>query len=63
MYWFELTLAIVSFAGLLYGFSKNDRKILFIAGIALFVAGSSGDFVHGFKDGLKDAAPPLARQK
>lgn len=52
MYWLGPILALAGLACLLYGFSKNNRKILFAAGLTLFLAGSLGDFLQGFKDGL-----------
>jgi hypothetical protein len=57
MYWLPLVLAVVGFAALFYGFSKNNRKILLSAGIVLFLAGSLGDFLAGFEEGVMSQAP------
>ena len=57
MYWLPLILALVGFIALFYGFSKNNRKILFAAGIVLFLSGSLGEFLSGFKDGIMSQAP------
>lgn len=57
MYWLAPILAFIGVAALLYGFSKNSRKILVAAGITLFLAGSLGDFLEGFKAGALSAAP------
>jgi len=51
MYWVGPILGFIGVVCLLYGFFKNSRNMLLGAGIILFLAGSLGDFLQGFKAG------------
>ena len=53
MEWMGVVLAGVGLGLLLYGFAKNKRGVLAIAGIVLLLAGSASDFLSGFTDGLR----------
>jgi len=62
MYWLGPILGLIGVACLLYGFFKNSRNILLGAGIILFLAGSLGDFLQGFKAGFTGSPPSAASQ-
>lgn len=51
MYWMGPLLAFAGLAALLYGFWKNSRWILAGAAVTLFLAGSLGDLLDGFRAG------------
>ena len=53
MYWIGPILALCGLGLLLYGFSKNNRNLLVVAGITLFLAGSATDFLEGFIEGVE----------
>ena len=57
MYWIGPILALCGLALLLYGFSKNSRNLLAVAGITLFLAGSATDFLEGFIEGVESKQP------
>jgi len=57
MYWIGPILAFIGLVAMIYGFVKNNRKILVVAGITLFLAGTLGDFLEGFKEGVTSEMP------
>jgi hypothetical protein len=49
--WIGIAFAVVGLALLLIGFARNNRYILVVAGISLFLGGSFPDFARGYLDG------------
>jgi len=56
MKYVELGLVLIGVLLLVIGYRKNNRNILFVAAIAMFVSGSIGDFAHGFANGYLDGS-------
>jgi uncharacterized membrane protein len=52
MQFVEIVLLVVAIVILVVGYQKNKRNWLLLGAVLLFFAGSAGDFVHGFVDGL-----------
>lgn len=53
MSYVEVALFIVGAAALVFGYRKNQRNVLLLAAILLFLAGTVGDFTRGFASGLQ----------
>lgn len=51
MQWIGIAFALVGLVLLLFGFARNNRYILVVAGIALFLGGAFPDFARGYLDG------------
>lgn len=60
MYWIGPILALVGLALLVYGFHKNSRGLLALAGVTLFLAGTMTDFIDGFVKGFSDVQSATA---
>jgi len=43
----DIALAVIGFGLLFYGFSRNNRKLLLVAGIMLFLTGTFSEFIRG----------------
>jgi membrane-bound ClpP family serine protease len=52
MEWMGVVLAAIGLCLLLYGFARNNRGVLAVAGLVLFLAGGASDFLRGFADGM-----------
>ncbi len=59
----ELALLIAGLVALVVGYRKNRRNILLSAAIILFLAGTVGDFAHGFRDGFNAGWSSSAARK
>ncbi|MFC4727259.1 hypothetical protein [Coralloluteibacterium thermophilus] len=55
MDWMEGVLMLGALGVLIFGFVRNDRRILLAAGLVLFLGGTVGDVVQGFEQGYRDA--------
>jgi len=51
MQWIGIAFALTGLVLLLFGFAKNNRYILVVAGIALFLGGAFPEFARGYLDG------------
>lgn len=58
MYYLEIALFIAGLVVLVVGYRRNQRNLLFIAAILLFLVGVLGGFVEGFEDGFNQAQSP-----
>ena len=58
MYYLEIVLFVVGLVVLIVGYRKNQRNLLFIAAILLFLVGVLGGFVEGIEDGFNQAQSP-----
>lgn len=52
MKYIELVLLIVGVVVSAIGYRKNHRNVLLFAAIILFLAGTVGNFAHGFREGF-----------
>jgi|ThiBiot_300_plan_2_1041538.scaffolds.fasta_scaffold03885_3 hypothetical protein len=52
MRYLELALLFVGLVTVVVGYRKNHRNLMLCAAVALFLAGTVGDFSHGFHDGF-----------
>ena len=52
MIYLQLLLLAAGVALLAIGYRRNDRKLMLVAAIVLFLAGSGVQFVTGFVEGL-----------
>ena len=57
MYFLDIALAVIGFGLLFYGFSRNNRKLLLIAGVTLFLVGTLSEFISGFIQGVGSQIP------
>ena len=55
MQWIGIAFALIGLVLLLFGFAKNNRYILVVAGIALFLGGAFPEFARGYLDGYGGA--------
>lgn len=56
MYILDISLIIIGFGLLIYGFIKNSRNILLIAALTLFLGGGfASDFIQGFEEGYTES--------
>ena len=53
-----IALEIASFIGLVFGYTRKNRKVMLLAALALWFVGSHGlsDAIQGFMDGWQSVA-------
>ncbi|EIL98381.1 hypothetical protein AB7849_02790 [Rhodanobacter sp. 115] len=52
MIYLQLLLLVIGVALLVVGYRRNERKLMLVAAIVLFLAGSGAQLVTGFVEGL-----------
>lgn len=52
MYALEIGLFIAGAVLLVIGYRKTNRNVLVAAAVLLFLAGTAGDFISGYRDGV-----------
>jgi hypothetical protein len=57
MYLVEIVLLVVAVVVLVLGYQRNNRNLLLLGAVLLFLAGSVSDLVHGFVQGILAARP------
>ena len=51
MYYFEIALFVAGLTLLIAGYRKNQRNVLLVAAVLLFLSGAVESFVEGFQEG------------
>ncbi|MGC1548034.1 MAG: hypothetical protein WA777_05855 [Rhodanobacter sp.] len=59
MTYIQLGLMLVGVITLVVGYRKSHRNTLLVAAIALFLAGSVGDFTRGFANGFQEGSASI----
>jgi hypothetical protein len=57
MYLVEIVLLVVAVVVLVLGYQRNNRNLLLLGAVLLFLAGSVNDLVRGFIEGVLAAHP------
>lgn len=55
MYYFEIALFVIGLLLLVVGYHRNHRNLLLCAAITLFLSGTVGPMVEGFREGYSEA--------
>jgi len=58
----DFAFAIAGFVLLVIGYRRNDRKLLLVAALLLFLAGTASEFARGFADGFKQGMEQQAAE-
>ncbi|WP_109126395.1 hypothetical protein [Dyella sp. C11] len=63
MIYVEIACFVIGVVALVIGYRRNQRNLLLVAAIVLFLAGSVGDFAGGFKQGLQQGAKVASQNR